>query len=163
MIPCNLCLLSLSSLTSFLVGQGDLTLLPTILATLGGRQASILVAAAKVPGKALIGSDGSRPLSWDQAGAWEALVGQAGLWVSLFSNMRASHGGKWHQVRACVECPFGHPVQRLCHAFVDPCCFPCYWWCHKDPECLFKSCSCFLQVHRVAVRQGYVLSSGHGL
>lgn len=85
MIPCNLCLLSLSSLTSFLVGQGDLTLLPTILATLGGRQASILVAAAKVPGKALIGSDGSRPLSWDQAGAWEALVGQAGLWVSLFS------------------------------------------------------------------------------
>lgn len=77
--------------------------------------------------------------------------------------MKASHGGKWHQVRACVECPFGHPVQRLCHAFVDPCCFPCYWWCHKDPECLFKSCSCFLQVHRVAVRQGYVLSSGHGL
>lgn len=34
---------------------------------------------------------------------------------------------------------------------------------HKDPECLFKSCSCFLQVHRVAVRQGYVISSGHGL
>ena len=68
----------------------------------------------------------------------------------------------WHRLRTCVVST-GHPVQRLHHAFVDPHCFPCHGWCHKDPECLFKSCSCFLQIHRVAVRQGYVISSGHGL
>lgn len=91
MIPCSLCLLSLSSLTSFLVGQGDLTLLPTVLATLGGRQASILVAAAKVPGKALIGSDGSRPSPGTRLGPgrlWLARLGcgspfSAQGWVSL--------------------------------------------------------------------------------
>lgn len=67
---------------SCLTGQGDLTLFLTIPATPGGTQVAILVAPAKILGKALIESDGPHPLFRDQSvwpGAWEALVGQAGL------------------------------------------------------------------------------------
>lgn len=81
--PPAICLPSLSSLTSFLLGQGDLILLPSILATPGADE--LPGGCSRSPGQALLGSGGSHPLSWDQAGASEALVGQAGWWVSLFS------------------------------------------------------------------------------